>query len=120
MDSLNKRVLHTHTQLCAYLVIGLCALAMASFFSSCGSSPPFSTYLSKNKVHPYITSLNFLPGTTLYSGKTIYWVINSDGLVKETYIKWGKDPGHLDHIGKHYFASLYLLKSPEFSCIISV
>ncbi|MGC8755300.1 MAG: hypothetical protein ACP5QW_02095, partial [bacterium] len=83
---------------------------MASFFSSCGSSPPFSTYLSKNKVHPYITSLNFLPGTTLYSGKTIYWVINSDGLVKETYIKWGKDPGHLDHIGKHYFASLYLYK----------
>ncbi|MGC8578679.1 MAG: hypothetical protein ACP5MB_01310 [bacterium] len=74
MDSLNKRVLHTHTVWCVYLVIDLLALAMAYFFSSCGSSPPFSTYLSKNKVHPYITSLNFLPGTTLYSGKTIYWV----------------------------------------------
>ena len=103
----------------AYLISGILLFTMSIFFSSYGHSSSTNLTTNLNLLHtnnafvksdPSIFSLNFSPGMRYQSGSTIYWMVNSSELIDETYIKWGKAIGNLEHTGKKYFATLSLYK----------
>ena len=107
---------HTH-QSYAYLTAGILVFAVGIFFSSCGDSTLPSNNSNQSQAyslskHPsqVIYTLNFSPGKRYQSGSTIYWMVNTSKLLDETYIKWGNNPGNLEHAGKKHFATLSLYK----------